>query len=114
MQNGGLIAGKSIEEAIAYEQADFQDFDAYRADRNGYHAGIDFDSRFGAGEGGEVVSLVGGEVTDVYSIATNRATGEGSMSVVLTSTDSEGRRSRKSILISQKVLLVAQYELEQL
>lgn len=90
-KTGGLIAGKSIEEAIAYEQADFQDFDAYRAYRNGYHAGIDFDSRFGAGEGGEVVLLVGGEVTDVYSIATNRATGEGSMSVVLTSTDSEGR-----------------------
>ncbi|NJM97953.1 MAG: M23 family metallopeptidase, partial [Phormidesmis sp. RL_2_1] len=90
-KTGGLIAGKSIEDAIAYEQADFQDFDAYRPYRNGYHAGIDFDSRFGAGEGGEVVSLVGGEVTDVYSIATNRTTGEGSMSVVLTSTDSEGR-----------------------
>lgn len=90
-QRGGLIAGKSIEEAIAYEQADFQDFDAYRAYRDGYHAGIDFDYRFGAGEGGEVVALVGGEVTDVYSIAKNRATGEGSMSVVLTSTDSEGR-----------------------
>ncbi|MEM9002718.1 MAG: M23 family metallopeptidase [Cyanobacteria bacterium P01_F01_bin.86] len=88
---GGLIAGRSIEEAIAYEQASFQDFDAYRAYRDGYHAGIDFDYRFGAGEGGEVVALIGGEVTDIYPIAKNRATGEDSMSVELTSTDSEGR-----------------------
>ena len=88
---GGLIAGKSIQDAIAYEQADFQDFDAYRAYRSGYHAGIDFDYRFGAGEGGEVVALVGGEVVDIYSISTNRITGEGSMSVVVVSTDSEGR-----------------------
>ncbi|MGB3754092.1 MAG: M23 family metallopeptidase [Parerythrobacter sp.] len=88
---GGLIAGRSIQEAIDYEQADFQDFDAYRAYRNGYHAGIDFDYRFGAGEGGEVVALVGGEVASIYPIAQNRVTGEGSMSVVLVSTDSEGR-----------------------
>lgn len=88
---GGLIAGKSIEEAIAYEQANFQDFDAYRAYRDGYHAGIDFDYRFGAGEGGEVVTLVGGEVVDIYPISKNRITGEGSMSVVVVSTDSEGR-----------------------
>ncbi|KPQ32867.1 MAG: putative metalloendopeptidase [Phormidesmis priestleyi Ana] len=90
-KEGGLIAGKSIEEAIAYEQAGFQDFDAYRAYRGGYHAGIDFDYRFGAGEGGEVVALVGGEVTSIYPIAKNRVTGEDSMSVVLKSTDSEGR-----------------------
>mgnify|MGYP001795862308 FL=1 len=88
---GGLIAGRSIEEAIAYEQASFQDFDAYRAYRDGYHAGIDFDYRFGAGEGGEVVALVGGEVSAIYPISENRITGEGSMSVVVTSTDSEGR-----------------------
>ena len=88
---GGLIAGRSIEEAIAYEQASFQDFDAYRAYRDGYHAGIDFDYRFGAGEGGEVVALVGGEVTEIYPISENRVTGEGSMSVVVVSTDSEGR-----------------------
>lgn len=88
---GGLIAGKSIQDAIAYEQADFQDFDAYRRYRSGYHAGIDFDYRFGADEGGEVVALVGGEVTSIYPIAENRVTREPSMSVVLTSTDSEGR-----------------------
>lgn len=88
---GGLIAGRSIEEAISYEQASFQDFDAYRAYRDGYHAGIDFDYRFGAGEGGEVVALVGGEVVDIYPISKNRITGEGSMSVVVVSTDSEGR-----------------------
>ena len=88
---GGLIAGRSIEEAIAYEQASFQDFDAYRAYRDGYHAGIDFDYRFGAGEGGEIVALVGGEVVDIYAISKDRITGEGSMSVVVVSTDSEGR-----------------------
>ena len=88
---GGLIAGRSIEEAISYEQASFQDFDAYRAYRDGYHAGIDFDYRFGAGEGGEVVALVGGEVSAIYPISENRITGEGSMSVVVVSTDSEGR-----------------------
>ncbi len=91
-ETGGLIAGRSIEEAISYEQADFQDFDAYRAYRSGYHAGIDFDYRFGAGEGGEVVALVGGEVTRIYPIAENRATREASMSVELVSTDSEGRK----------------------
>ncbi|MEO0648349.1 MAG: M23 family metallopeptidase [Cyanobacteria bacterium J06650_10] len=88
---GGLIAGKSIQDAIAYEQADFQDFDAYRAYRGGYHAGIDFDYRFGAGEGGEVVSLLGGEVVDTYAIAQNRVTGEGSVTVVVATTDSDGR-----------------------
>ena len=90
-QPGGLIAGRSIEDAIAYEQAGFQDFDAYRAYRNGYHAGIDFDYRFGADEGGEVVALVGGEVVDYYAIAQNRRTGEGSVSVVISTADSEGR-----------------------
>ena len=87
----GLIAGRTLEEAIAYEQSPGQDFDAYRAYRNGYHAGVDFDARFGAGEGGEVVALSGGEVTAVYPIAKNRVTGEGSMSVEVVSTDSEGR-----------------------
>lgn len=90
-QPGGLIAGRSIEDAIAYEQADFQDFDAYRAYRNGYHAGIDFDYRFGADEGGEVVALVGGEVVDYYAIAQNRITGEGSVSVLVSTADSDGR-----------------------
>ena len=90
-QPGGLIAGKSIEDAIAYEQSPGQDFEAYRAYRNGYHAGIDFDSRFGAGEGGEVVALLGGEVVSTYPIAHNEATLEGSMTVVVATTDSDGR-----------------------
>ena len=94
----GLIAGKTLEEAIAYEQAPGQDFDAYRkrkGGRSGYHAGIDFDARFGAGEGGEVVSLSGGEVVSIYPVGYNVATDEGSMTVVVASTDSEGREIRQ-------------------
>ena len=92
----GLIAGKTLEEAISYEQSPGQDFDAYRAYRSGYHAGIDFDARFGAGEGGEVVSLSGGEVVAIYPIAKNRITKEDSMSVVVVSTDSEGREIQQT------------------
>lgn len=87
---GSPIGGVSLEEAIAYQPTPGQSFEAYRAYRNGWHAGIDFDSRIGAGEGGVVTSVTSGQVKEVVVI-TGTPSGEPSVSVRIVSTDSEGR-----------------------
>jgi putative chitinase len=84
------IAGKSIEETLAYEVDPVQDFDAYRAYRNGYHGGVDFDRRIGMGEGGQVVSVANGEIRSIVQVASNENTGEPSVSVRIISRDSSG------------------------
>ena len=91
--SGGVaspIGGVSLEEAISYQPSPGQSFTARRPARNGWHAGIDFDSRIGAGEGGVVTSVTDGEITSFISLGENAA-GELSVGLRIQSRDSEGR-----------------------
>jgi murein DD-endopeptidase MepM/ murein hydrolase activator NlpD len=88
---GSPIAGVSIDEVLAYQPTAGQDFYAYRKYRDGYHAGIDFDSRIGMGEGGQVASVSSGQISNIVVIAEGDRTGEPSISVRIVTQDSEGR-----------------------
>ena len=80
----------SRQEAIDYQEASFQDIDAFRRYRNSYHGGIDFDYRAGAGEGGLVQSVTDGVITQIRGFAKNVATGENSMQIRVKFTDEDG------------------------
>ncbi|MEM9485819.1 MAG: M23 family metallopeptidase [Cyanobacteria bacterium P01_F01_bin.116] len=87
------LGGTSLEDLLTtYQLADFQQFDAYRAYRNGWHAGIDLDYRANGGAGGSVSSVSQGTIVSVTQIGHARATGEPSVQVVVISTDSHGRQ----------------------
>ncbi|MEM8808705.1 MAG: glycoside hydrolase family 19 protein [Cyanobacteria bacterium P01_G01_bin.38] len=87
------LGGGSLNDLLnSYQPADFQRFDAYRAYRNGWHAGIDLDYRANGGAGGGVNSVSQGTVVSVNQIGRARATGEPSVQVVVMTTDSQGRQ----------------------
>lgn len=85
------IAGQSLRDVIDYQQALSQDFDAFRAYRNGFHAGVDFDSRIGAGQGGRIQSIFGGTIRSIDSLFSNAEGPGGSQRVIVATTDNTGR-----------------------
>lgn len=93
-QGGGFaspIQGQDLQSVVDYQQTAGQDFDAFRAYRNGYHAGVDFDSRIGGGEGGIVQAVTDGVITEIAPLFDNAEGAGGSYRVIVEGTDSLGQ-----------------------
>lgn len=90
---GGIfspLVGKSLDEVVAYQPMDSQDFLAYRDRANGpdIHGGIDYDSSINAGAGAKVQAVQGGTAT-MYAVGDSA--GEASVAVEVKFVDDQGR-----------------------